>query len=150
VRGFNDQGRLVPVSGVFHYATFGVRFTLPVRNKNQGLIAAALAAAEAARHRREFAELVVRNEVAAALKRLEKAQAALAIYRDKVRAPAQSNLNIVQRTYALGYKTALDYLAAQRRFIEVETGYTEALKEYFEAFVELERVTGTPAREVNQ
>lgn len=150
VRGFDEQGRLAPVAGVFHYATFGVRFTLPVRNKNQGLIAAALAAAEAARHRREFAELVVRNEVAAALKRIEKAQAALTVYREKVRAPAQNNLSVVQRTYALGYKTALDYLAEQRRFIEVETGYTEALKESFEAFAELERVTGASPQEVKR
>src|SRR6266571_2307297 len=53
IRGFNDAGALVPVQGVFHYATFGVRLTLPVRNKNQGLIEAAIAVKEAARERRE-------------------------------------------------------------------------------------------------
>ena len=142
VRGFNAAGQLAPVSGVFHYATFGARLTLPVRNKNQGLIAAATAAAEAARQRREFAELVTRNEIAAALVRLEKARAALSVYRDKVREPAQRNLDLVRRTYAVGYRTALDYLAEQRRFIEIETGYTEALKESFMALVELERVAG--------
>lgn len=150
VLGFNTAGQPVPVTGVFHYATFGVRFTLPVRNKNQGLIEAALAAAAAARHRREFAELVVRNEIASATTRLAKAQAALAVYRDKVREPALRNLDIVRRAYAVGYKTALDYLAEQRRFTELETGYTDALKEYFDALVEIERVTGVKAREEGQ
>src|SRR5262249_7685852 len=62
IRGFNDAGALAPVTGVFHNATFGLRLTLPVRNKNQGLIEAAVAAECAARKRREFGEMVVRNE----------------------------------------------------------------------------------------
>ncbi len=147
VLGFNSVGRPTPVTGVFHYATFGVRLTLPIRNKNQGLIEAALAAAAAARQRRDFAELVVRNELASATTRLLKAQAALAVYRDKVREPALRNLDVVRRSYAIGYKTAIDYLAEQRRFTEIETGYTDTLKEYFEALVEIERVTGVAVRE---
>lgn len=142
VMGFNEAGRMVPVNAVFHYATFGVRFTLPTRNKNQGMIEAAVAAAEAAKHKRAFAELVVRNEVAAITARLNKAQAALNVYRERVLAPAQQNLEVVRKTYTLGYKTALDYLTEQRRYIEVETDYTEALKEYLEALAELERVAG--------
>jgi outer membrane protein, heavy metal efflux system len=150
VMGFNAAGQMVPVNAVFHYATFGVRFTLPVRNKNQGMIEAAVAAAAAARQRREFAELVVRNEVAAVTTRLEKARAALTVYRERVLAPAQQNLEVVQKTYTLGYKTALDYLTEQRRYIEVETDYTEALKEYLEALAELDRVAGVTLREEKQ
>lgn len=146
VLGFNEAGRMVPVNAVFHYATFGVRFTLPTRNKNQGMIEAAVAAAEAAKHKREFVELVVRNEVAAVTTRLEKARAVLAVYRERVLTPAQQNLDIVQKTYTLGYKTALDYLAEQRRYIEVETDYTGALQEYWEALAELERVAGVTVR----
>lgn len=142
VMGFNASGRLVPVNAVFHYATFGVRFTLPVRNKNQGLIEAAVAASEAARHRREFAELVVRNEVASAIARLEKARSVLGIFRERVLEPAQRNLEVVRKTYAIGYRPALDYLAEQRRYIEVETDYTRALQEYLEALAELDRTTG--------
>jgi outer membrane protein, heavy metal efflux system len=144
VFGFNDAGARVPVMGVFHNLTFGVRLSLPIRNKNEGNIEAALASAEAARNRREFAELVVRNEVAAAYARFERAQSALAVYRDGVRGQAERNLDVVRQTYTLGQKTALDYVSEQRRFIEVETGYTEVLKEYFNSFVELERAAGTP------
>ncbi|HXI92368.1 MAG TPA: TolC family protein [Blastocatellia bacterium] len=144
VFGFNNAGARVPVMGVFHNLTFGVRLSMPVRNKNEGNIEVALASAEAARSRREFAELVIRNEVAAVYARLERAQSALAVYRDGVRGQAERNLEVVHQTYTLGQKTALDYISEQRRFIEVETGYTEVLKEYFNALVELERAAGTP------
>jgi cobalt-zinc-cadmium efflux system outer membrane protein len=143
VRGFNSAGALTPVQGVFHYATFGVRLTLPVRNKNEGLIEAALASAEAARTRREFAETVVRSEVASAYARFEHARAALAVYRDNVREQALRNLEVIHQTYVLGQKSVLDYLGEQRRFIEVETGYTEVLKELFESMNEIERAAGS-------
>jgi outer membrane protein, heavy metal efflux system len=144
VRGFNDAGALVPITGVFHYATFGLRLTLPVRNKNQGLIEAAVAAEVAARRRREFAELVVRNEVAAAYARFERAQEASAVYRDRVIDMSTRNLDVLRQAYTLGQKNLLDYIAEQRRFIEVETGYTDLLKENFDALVEIERVAGPP------
>jgi len=145
VRGFNDAGTLVPVTGVFNYATFGVRLTLPTRNKNQGNIEAAVATASAARQRREFAELVVRNEVAAAYARSERAQAALAVYRDNVRTAAAQNLDVLRRAYTLGQRNLLDVIAEQRRLIEVETGYTDLLKEQLDTLIEIERVIGLPA-----
>ena len=86
----------------------------------------------------------MRNEVASAYARLERAQTALAVYRDGVRGQAERNLDVIRQTYTLGQKTALDYISEQRRFIEVETGYTEVLKEYFNSFVEMERAAGTP------
>lgn len=144
VFGFNDAGARVPVQGVFHNLTFGLRLSLPVRNKNEGNVEAALASAEAAHARREFAELVVRNEVAAAYARVERAQSALVVYRDGVRGQSERNLDVIRQTYTLGQKNALDYISEQRRFIEVETGYTEVLKEYFNSLVELERAAGTP------
>jgi outer membrane protein, heavy metal efflux system len=144
IRGFNNAGALVPITGVFHYATFGLRLTLPVRNKNQGLIEAAVAAEFAARRRREFAELAVRNEVAAAYTRFGRAQAASAVYRDRVIDMSTRNLDVLRQVYTLGQKHMLDYIAEQRRFIEVETGYTDLLKENFNALVEIERVAGLP------
>ncbi len=143
VRGFNDSGVLVPVTGVFHMATFGVRFTLPFRNKNQGLVEAATASADASRQRREFLERVIRNEVTAAYARHARANSALRIYRDRVLDPAIRNLDVIRQTYTLGYKTALDYLAGQRRFTEIETSYTDALKDYFDSIAEIDRVIGT-------
>jgi len=44
----------------------------------------------------------------------------------------------------LGQKTMIDYLAEQRRYIDVETGYTDLLKEYLDSFVDIERATASP------
>jgi cobalt-zinc-cadmium efflux system outer membrane protein len=150
IRGFNGAGALVPVTSIFHYATVGVRLTLPTRNKNQGLIEAATAAEEAARKRREFAELVVRNELAAAYTRWDRAREALAVYRDRVRDAAMRNVDVLRQAYALGQKTVLDYLAEQRLFIEVETGFTDLLKERLDALIEIERVAGLPPLSTKQ
>jgi cobalt-zinc-cadmium efflux system outer membrane protein len=144
LRGFNDAGALVPITSVFHYFGIGLKLMLPIRNKNQGNIEAALAQLEAARKRREFTQLIVRNEVAAAYARFERAQAALAIYRDNVREQALRNLDVIRQTYVLGQRSLLDYINEQRRFIEVETAYTEVLKEYFNSLVEIERAIGMP------
>ena len=141
VRGFNDAGALVPVTGVFHNLTFGVKLALPTRNKNQGAIEVAVAALEAARLRREFAEKVARNEVAAAYLRFNRAGQAMNVYSENVLRNVARNLDVIRQAYELGQKTVLDYIAEQRRYVEIETGFTELLKEYFDARVEIERVT---------
>ena len=102
-----------------------------------------MASMEAAQKRREFAEQVARNEVAAAYARYERSQSAVDVYRDRVREPAMQNLDVVHKTYTLGYKTALDYLAEQRRFAEIETGYTEALKNDCSHSARFRRVTAS-------
>ena len=144
VNGINDAGRLQPVQGIFHYLTFGVSLDLPVRNKNQGAIEAAVAQAEAAKRQREFAELTVRREVASAYARYERASRATEIFRVGVRGQARANLNVVRQTYELGSKTLLDYIAEQRRYIELENSYIDALVDTYQARVEIERATATP------
>jgi cobalt-zinc-cadmium efflux system outer membrane protein len=148
VRGFNDTGQLAPVQGIFHYVGVGVRLTLPVRNKNQGLVEAAQASLEAARYRRQFGEVVVRNEVAAAYARFERARQAFAVYRDRVRDQAHQNLDVIRQTYEFGQKSLLDYVAEQRRYIEVETSFTDILKEYFNSVVEIDRAAASPVPSV--
>jgi cobalt-zinc-cadmium efflux system outer membrane protein len=148
IQGFNEADRLAPVQGIFHYVGVGVRLTLPVRNKNQGLIEAAQASLEAARSRRQFGELAVRNEVAAAYTRFERARQALAVYRDSVREQAHLNLNVIRQTYEFGQKSLLEYVAERRRYIDVETSYTEVLKEYFNSLAEIERAAASPVPSV--
>ena len=139
VNGLNEAGALVPVTGVFHMLTFGVRLQLPTRNKNQGNIEAAVAAVDTARLRREFAEMVARNEVASAYVRFERAGSAITVYRENVLKQAQKNLEVIRMAYEFGQKTVLDYISEQRRFVELETGFTSLLKEAFDALIEIER-----------
>jgi len=140
----NEQGQLQPVQDVFHFLKFGISLDLPVRNKNQGAIEAALVETEAARQRREFAELTVRREVAAAYAQYGSAARAMEIFRVGVRDQAKANLDVVRQTYELGSKTLLDYIAEQRRFIELENDFIDAQLATYSARVQIERATASP------
>lgn len=144
VFGVNEHGGLQPVQDVFHFLKFGVSIDLPVRNKNQGAIEAAVADSEAAKKRREFAELTVRREVAAAYVQYDRATRAMEIFRVGVREPAKANLDVVRQTYELGSKTMLDYIAEQRRFIELENDFIEARLAAYNARIEIARATASP------
>lgn len=143
-RGFNSEGQLVPIEGKFHSVVVGVTLDLPVRNRNQGSIGSAVAEKSAATQRREFAELTVRREVASAFALYQSAARAAEIYRVGVQGQANANLEVVRQTYELGSKSLLDVIAEQRRFIEVQTGYIDALVDTYQARIEIERATASP------
>jgi len=143
-QGFNSNVQLVPIQGTFHSLAVGVTLNLPVRNRNQGAVAAAVAEKAAATQRREFSELTVQREVASALARYQSAARAAEIYRVGVQGQANANLDVVRQTYELGSKTLLDVIAEQRRFIETQSGYIEALVNTYQARVEIERATASP------
>lgn len=144
VNGITETGEQRPVQSVFNYWTFGVTVQLPVRNKNLGAIEAAIANAEAARTRREFAELTIRREVAASFARYERAARAMEIYRVGVREQAYANLDVVRLTYEYGSRTLIDYLVEQRRYIEIENSFIDAQLEVYLARIEIARATVAP------
>jgi cobalt-zinc-cadmium efflux system outer membrane protein len=105
-----------------------------------------MAEATAAERRQAFVMLRIRQEVTAAFTNYEATQRALEIYAQGVRDVAQQNLAVVRQAYALGRTSLLDLIAEQRRYIEVETGYIEALKQVYDAVVDIERAVSTMAR----
>ncbi|HSE20173.1 MAG TPA: TolC family protein [Pyrinomonadaceae bacterium] len=141
--GFTDAGQLRPIQSTSHYFTMGVSLDLPVRNKNQGTIEATVAEAESAKRRREFLELTVRREVASAYTRYNSVARAAEIFRVGVKDQANANLDVVRQTYELGSKTLIDYLGEQRRFIDLQNGYIDALLDTYKAQVEIERATAS-------
>jgi len=143
LRGLTASGSTQPITDVFHYVGAGVSITLPVRNQNQGNIAAALASTAAAQRRLAFVTLTIRQEVTAAFTRYDAAQRALDIYTEGVREVARQNLAVVRQTSTLGRAALLDVIAEQRRYIDVETGYTDAVKQVYDAVVDIERAVGT-------
>jgi cobalt-zinc-cadmium efflux system outer membrane protein len=142
--GIDEMGNLQPIENRMNFFTFGVRLNLPVRNRNQGMIAAAVAEEEAARRRREFGELTIRREVVAAYVRYNSAARAMQIYRVGVREQAAENLVVVRQTYELGAKPLFDYIAEQRRFIETESGFIDAQLETYLARIEILRAANAP------
>ncbi len=144
VNGITDAGALSPVQDVFHFFNFGIMLEIPVRNRNQGAIEAAIINADAAKKRREFAELVVRREVATAFARYESSARAMEIFRVGVRDQANTNLEVVRQTYELGSRNLIDYLVEERRFIELETEYIDAQLAVHHTRVEIKRATSAP------
>jgi cobalt-zinc-cadmium efflux system outer membrane protein len=144
--GFNRAGALVPLRDSDNLFTAGVSITLPARHRNQGNIQAAIARREAAALRRQFIEQGVRREVNAAYRRYETARRALEIFDQRIIGQSQENLRIIRAGYTLGELRLLDVLNEQRRLIDTQNAYTEALKEHTLAQVEMERAIGGPLR----
>jgi cobalt-zinc-cadmium efflux system outer membrane protein len=140
--GITDRGGTRPIQDTFHMVGGGVTIILPVRNRNQGNIKAAQAETEAAERRREFLELVVRQEITSAFTQYEAARRSLDIYGRGVREVGRQNLEVVRQSYGLGRLPLLEVIGEQRRYIEVESGYTESLKQVYDAAVEIERAIG--------
>ncbi|MEK6281651.1 MAG: TolC family protein [Acidobacteriota bacterium] len=144
VFGISDAGQLHPVQDVFNFLTFGVTINLPVLNKNQGAIEAAVADADAAKRRREFTELTIRREVASAYAQYERAARAMEIYRVGVKEQASMNLDVIRQTYELGSKSLLDFITEQRRYIELENEYIDSQLATYLARVDISRTSASP------
>jgi cobalt-zinc-cadmium efflux system outer membrane protein len=142
-RAFDPSGTLRPIRQTFNYATFGLNIDLPVFDRRQGAVAADSAAIAAARSRVTAVDLSLRHEVAQSLIRLNGAQARVAVYRGGVREQAAHNLDIVRQTYTYGRTTLLDVIAEQRRYIDIETGYTDLLLDAYTARAALKQAVGT-------
>jgi cobalt-zinc-cadmium efflux system outer membrane protein len=136
------EGPLERVRGRFNYFSIGATMSLPVRNRNQGEIAAGEAQRRGAAALQEAAALAAQAEIASARARDARAREALALYTGGAHALARQNLTVVGETYELGRATVFDVLAEQRRFLDFERAYTEALNEAYEARTALRRAVG--------
>ncbi len=144
VSGFDDHGILRPVQDVFHFFTFGVEIEMPVRNRNQGAVEAAMFDRQAAQRRIEFGELTIRREVATAFAKYNRAARSLSIFQNGVRDQANANLQVIWQTYELGSRSLLDYIAEERRFLDVENELIDAELETYMADIEIMRAVNAP------
>ena len=78
----------------------------------------------------------------AAQARDAQAQRAVQIYGGGVRELARRSLDVVRQTFDLGRATVFDVLAEQKRWLEIEQGYTSAAREALEARVAVIRARG--------
>lgn len=142
--GVDEAGNLSPIENRMNFFTFGVEIDLPIRNRNQGAIEAARFEREAARRRIEFGELTVRREVNAAYARYNRAARALTIFQNGVRDQANANLQVVWQTYELGSRNLSEYIAEERRFLDVENELVDAALETYSGRLEILRATSSP------
>lgn len=140
--GFSTVGHLERVRARFNYVAVGANVTIPLLDRNQGQVAAARAERAGAAAAYEAVRLSAAAEAAAARTRDEHAREAVRLYTGGARTLARQNLDVVAQSYALGRMTVFDVLAEQRRYLDLERAYTEALTAAYEARTALVRALG--------
>ena len=132
------------LNDIDHLLTVGISIEIPIRNRNQGEIAAAVGEKAQAKYRREFVEAIVKRDVALALNRYAAAAQSLAIYGGQVLPRAEENLKTIRAAYGFGEMPVTDVIAEQRRLVENQTQFNNALRDYYTSLAELERALGKP------
>ena len=140
--GIGADGTLEHVRSVFHYVSGGAMLTVPLFNRNQGEVAAARAEQARATAAHEAARLSAQSEVASARALDRRAHEAAQLFSAEARALARKNLDVLTESYALGRVTVFDVLAEQRRFVEIELAYVDALRGAFDARTSLLQARG--------
>jgi cobalt-zinc-cadmium efflux system outer membrane protein len=141
-QGFAADGSLERIRAQFNYVSAGASITIPVLNRSQGDVAAARAERTGAAAAAEAVRLSAETELAGARARDARARQAARIYADGARALARQNLAVVAQSYELGRVTVFEVLAEQRRYLDVERAYTDALRAAFEAQTAVQRARG--------
>jgi outer membrane protein, heavy metal efflux system len=147
-RSVFDDTPVGPISDRDRQLTFGVSVAIPVFNKNQGAKEEAAAAIAQARTRREFLEQVVRAEVASAYARYEAAGRAVRTFETGVIGSSTANVGSIRAAYQLGEYRVTDLLAEQRRLLDSQREFTEALAERFRALADLRQAIGAPQSDI--
>lgn len=124
--------------------TFGVSVEIPVFNRNQGLKTEASAAISQAQKRREFLEAVVRAEVQSAFARYEAARSAVSTFEQGVIPRSAENIRTIRAAYQIGAFSITDLLVEQRRLVDAQREFTEALAEQYRALADLQAAIGVP------
>ncbi len=124
--------------------TFGVSVGIPVFNRNQGGKVEAAAAISQAQRRREFLEAVVRSEVQSSYARYEAARAAVTIFEQGVIPRSTENIRTIRAAYQIGAFSITDLLVEQRRLVDAQREFTEALAERYRALADLQGAIGVP------
>jgi outer membrane protein, heavy metal efflux system len=140
--GLSLMGQPERVRGQFHYVTGGAMVTLPIFDRNHGELAAARAERAGAVATYDAARLAAEAEIAIARSLDQRASEAAQIYGQEIRTLARQNLNVVKQSYELGRRTIFEVLAEQRRYLEQERAFTDALRSAYEARTALKRALG--------
>jgi outer membrane protein, heavy metal efflux system len=122
---------------------YGISISIPVFNRNQGTKAEAEAAIAQSQQRRQFVEAVVRVEVSSAYARYQAATQAINTFEQGVIARSNENINAIRGAYQIGAFRVTELLTEQRRLIDAQREYTEALAERYRALADLQAALGT-------
>lgn len=125
--------------------TFGVAVGIPVFNKNQGAKTEAELSVKQAQSRRDYAERLIRSEVAAAFQRYEAARKAVMTLEQSAIPRTMQNVETFRRIYEIGEIKITDLINEQRRLLDTNRDLTEALTQKYRAQADLQIALGAAA-----
>jgi cobalt-zinc-cadmium efflux system outer membrane protein len=137
-----DTTPIGPLTDQDRLLSFGVSITLPIFNRNQGAKAEAAAVITQAQRRREFVEQVVRADVMSAYARYQAARSALATFEQGVITRSNENIRTIRGAYQIGGFRITELLNEQRRLLDAQREYTEALTERYRAWADIQAAMG--------
>ncbi|MBI4887919.1 MAG: TolC family protein [Acidobacteria bacterium] len=140
--GLDERGRTTPIQNTFHTYTVGATVSLPFSNRNQGTLASAQAERQGAEALFAARQRAARADIDAALARERQARRAVEIYATTARELARQNVDVMLEGYDLGRFPLSDVLAEQRRYLDVEAGYTAVLSRAYDARAAVARAFG--------
>lgn len=140
-----DNTPVGPIRDKDNKLTFGVSINIPLFNRNQGATAEAITAIKQAERRREFIEQMIRAEVSTAYARLQAAQEAVQRFEQEVIPRSNRNISAFREVYNLGEIKAGELVNQQRRVIESQREFIEALTERYRALSDLQSAIGANA-----
>jgi len=150
-----DQEKAAPVAdvtlsaGIAHeqesgseVVQFAVSLPLPLFDRNQGNIAAALAEADRTRQAERAVAIALRAELAGQWQELQATVEEATSMKDEMLPAARQAFEAAQQAYRSGKLEYLDVLDAQQTLFEAEMQWLEALVALHRATVQIERLTG--------
>ena len=120
----------------------GLRFDLPLWNRNQGNRAAARAARKRAAIEADALKREIERDVRIAVRRYRGAAEALAAFDEQVVGTLGENLKLARETLAAGKLGLLEVNAVRRDLVESQLAYLDSIAEAVEAQAALETATG--------
>lgn len=123
-------------------AVVGVSLPLPLFNRNEGNLLAALRRSDKAREEVAVAETAAASELGAAWTRYEQARMEAAMLRADVIPSAQSAYELTLKGFEHGKFAFLDVLDAQRTWARVQSRQWAAMQEAWRAYADIARLAG--------
>ena len=123
-------------------AVVGLSVPLPLFDRNQGRLAAALRRTDKAREELAAVRVSVAAELAAAHARYQAARSEAVLLRQDVIPNASSAYELTLKGFEYGKFAFLDVLDAQRTWFQAQSRRWNAVREAWRAYADIERLTG--------
>jgi cobalt-zinc-cadmium efflux system outer membrane protein len=124
-------------------AVVGISVPLPLFNRNEGNLRAALRRTDKAREELAAARVSASSELATAYTRYEVARNEVALLRQDVIPNARSAYELTLKGFEYGKFPFLEVLDAQRTWFQAQSRQWNSMLEAYRAYADIERIAGT-------